>query len=291
MTLLAFAVAMAAVTGTVERLTMPAPSLHQARRDVRVYLPPSYSRPEAATRRYPVVYMLHGWPGSDGNWFGLGHAAETADAMMAGGLIPEVILVCPDGSRGLLGRSLYLDSYDGSSRMEDFIARDVVGWTDSRFRTRPEPRARAIVGLSDGGTGAFNLAFKHPDVFGACGSTSGEFTVEKEMGMGAAVGPEPGGTRLLEENSPALYAERMVARLRQLVIYFDCGTADEPLGDNRHFHALLLRLGVPHAYREFPGTHTWGYWRVHLKDMLVAVTAKMAREPLQPPDTLARAGP
>ena len=51
--------------GTVQQLFMPAPSLRDPHRIVRVYLPPSYSTPEAAHRRYPVVYMLHGWPGSE----------------------------------------------------------------------------------------------------------------------------------------------------------------------------------------------------------------------------------
>src|SRR4029077_9448141 len=66
--------------GDVQRLTMPAPSLHEASRTVRVYLPPTWGRAESAHRRYPVVYLLHGWPGSDGNWFGLGKAAATADS-------------------------------------------------------------------------------------------------------------------------------------------------------------------------------------------------------------------
>src|SRR5262249_24791842 len=45
--------------GTVQRLTMSAPSLGEPRRDVRVYLPPSYFDPDARSRRYPTVYLLH----------------------------------------------------------------------------------------------------------------------------------------------------------------------------------------------------------------------------------------
>ena len=93
--------------GTILRLEMPAPSLHQEKRDVRVYLPPSYSGPQSSARRYPVLYLLHGWPGSEGNWFGSGRAAETADRLISDGSIPELIIVCPDGGgRGMLGRSL-----------------------------------------------------------------------------------------------------------------------------------------------------------------------------------------
>lgn len=262
--------------GTVQRLEMPAPSLHQAKRDVRVYLPPSYSRPEAAARRYPVLYLLHGWPGTEGNWFGSGHAAETVDRLIAAGTIPELIVVCPDGwGNGLLGRSLYINSFDGRVLMEDFIAHDVVRWTESTFRTIPRPAARAIAGLSDGGSGALNLTFKHLDVFGACGSESADLVLRRQTGLGGVVGPDPGGERLLEANSPALELPRIESTLKGLTIYLDCGVADESIVENRAFHQLLLRFGIPHAYREFPGTHTWGYWRQHLADMLPVLTARM----------------
>lgn len=276
----ALVLAAAFAGGSVQRFTVSAPALGDPRRDVRVYLPPSYSRPEARTLRYPTVYLLHGWPGSDGNWFGLGRAAQTADSMIAAGRLPELILVCPDGGgRGLLGRSLYVNSYDGASRMEDFVTRDLVRWVDSTFRTRAEPAARAIAGLSDGGSGAINLAFKHPEVFGGCASMSGEFVLGQPAGTGGVLGPEPGRSRLRADNSPALYAARITERLRGLTIYFDCGLSDESLAGNRAFHRLLQGLGIRHTYREYGGSHTWGYWRTHLRDALAAVAAGWAPGP------------
>ncbi len=113
--------------GQCLRTEMTSAVLGGKKRTVRVYLPPSYARPEAATRRYPVIYMLHGWPGSDGNWVTMGHACETADSMIARGEIPEVILVFPNGAGpGLLGRSLWMNSYDGRVRVEDYVVHDVV---------------------------------------------------------------------------------------------------------------------------------------------------------------------
>ncbi len=64
-----------ALDASSERLRvfrMPAPSLHQTARAVRVYLPASYDQPTARARRYPVVILLHGWPGGEGNWSGDG---------------------------------------------------------------------------------------------------------------------------------------------------------------------------------------------------------------------------
>jgi putative tributyrin esterase len=275
--MLASLLLLAAVSqGTVQRLEMPAPSLHQDRRDVRVYLPPSYSQPQSSARRYPVLYLLHGWPGSEGNWFGSGHAAETLDRLIAAGAIPEMIVVCPDGGgRGLLGRSLYINSFDGRAMMEDFIAHDLVRWTDSTFRTIGKAAARAIAGLSDGGSGALNIAFNHLDVFGACGSESADLVLRRQPGMGGVIGPDPKGEQILEANSPALELPKLAAKLKGLTIYLDCGVADESILDNRAFHQQLLRFGIPHTYREFPGTHTWGYWRQHLADMLPALAPRL----------------
>ncbi len=260
--------------GTVERLQMPAPSLGEDRRTVRVYLPPSY----LTRRRYPVIYLLHGWPGSAGNWLAMGKAADTADSLIAASRIPEVILVFPNGNgTGLLGRSLYLNSYDGRSRVEDYIVRDVVAWTDANFRTQADPPHRGLIGLSDGASAALDLTFRHPDVFGACGGHSGQYRLKKGVGEGRVLGPEPGGSRLLDEHSPLLYVDRVASSLPGTTIYFDVGLADENLEDNRALHRKLAALALAHTYNEFPGSHTWGYWKTHLRDSLIALTARMDR--------------
>lgn len=260
--------------GALRSYSIAAPSLHDDSRTVRIYLPPSYLQPDHATTRYPTVYLLHGWPGSDGNWVKSGRAGETLDRLIAEKRIPELIAVFPDGrGGGLLGRSVYMDSYDGDKQVERFMTHDLVAWVDSTFRTLREPSRRAVIGLSDGGTGAFNLAMRHPDLFSAAGSHSGEFLLSRDLGMGGIVGPDPGGARLLAEHSPQLYAHTMVDQLKQLTLYFDCGVSDESIADNREFHHLLDSLGVAHTYHEFPGSHEWNYWREHLEQSLEALTS------------------
>ena len=265
-----------ALQGTVERLTMPAPALHARHRTVRVYLPPSYFRPEAATRRYPVITLLHGWPGSDGDWFRKAKAAAVADSMIVSSEIPEVILVCPNGAGPwYIRRSLYVNSHDGRFRMEDYIVHDVVAWTDSMFRTRAEPSQRGILGLSDGASGALNLGFRHPLVFGAVGGHSGRYRLRKGIGMGFAIGSGPAAARRLVLMSPTLEAARLAPSLKGQTIYFDVGLGDGELADNRALHRLLDSLNVAHTYREYPGGHTWTYWHRHMHDSLIALTARM----------------
>lgn len=262
--------------GTVSRMSFAVPELGDSSRAVRVYLPPSYDA-GGPPRRYPVVFLLHGWPGSAANWFELGRVPATADSLIASGQIPEVILVCPDGNgTGLLGRSYWIDSWDGRRRFESWLAGGLVAWVDAHFHTRREPAARAIIGLSDGALGAFNTVLRHPDVFGAAGGHSGDYQPRKGFGTGAIFGPDPGARALEVANTPTAYLARVAATAREQVLYLDTGLGDgEALEGSRALDAELTELGVPHEYHEFPGSHTWGYWRAHVRESLIAVTARM----------------
>ncbi len=197
--------------------------------------------------------------------------------MIANRAIPEVIALFPNANaHGILGRSLYLDAWDGSFDVQGFLVRDLVAWADRTWRTRPQPAARALIGLSEGGSAAMNLTLRHPDVFGACASLSGEFRLRRSFGLKGVLGPEPGATRMLTENSPLLYIGAVAAQAKRQVLYFDCGLQEhEWLDQNREFNDRLTALDIPHTYNEFPGGHGWGYWKIHLRDALLAVTAHM----------------
>jgi enterochelin esterase-like enzyme len=245
-------------------------------RDTRVWLPPSYDKPESATRRYPVVVFLHGWPGAEGNWPGQGRAGQTLGAMIAAGRIPEVIGLFPDGTgTGVLGRSLWLDSWDGRARLETFLVHDLFAWADSAFRTRTDAAHRAVIGLSDGATAALNLLIRDPGVFGAAGAHSGDYLIQRDLSNGHIFGPEPGASRLRDENSPLLTVAGAAGHLRGVTIYLDCGEDDTSIRDNRALHARLDSLGVPHTYAEYAHGHDWTYWRTHLVQSLEAVTRGM----------------
>lgn len=262
--------------GRVLHYRIPATSLGETGHSVRVFVPPGYSELANQSRRYPVVYLLHGWPGGDGNWAGHGHLLQTLDSLFATGRVPEAIAVMPSGAgAGFFGRSFYLNSYDGTSRMEDFLAKDLVHWVDASFRTRADPAHRAVIGLSEGASGALNVAFQHPEVFGACAGHSGEYVLRSDIGISKVLGPEPGATRLLADNSPALYAPRIAEQLKHQTIYFDIGLKDGSLKDNRAFDRLLDTLGVPHTYHEAAGRHGWRFWRAQVHESLVTCLAGM----------------
>jgi S-formylglutathione hydrolase FrmB len=262
--------------GTLDHLRIFAPSLHGQLRSVRVYLPPSYRDPRAIERRYPLVVLLHGWPGGDGNWPGQGRATVTLDSMIAHRSIPEVIALMPNGNGpGMWGHSRYLDAFDHSFDIQEFLVRDLVEWADSTLRTRRDPSQRALVGLSDGGSSAINLTLLHPDVFGAAASLSGQYQLGKAWGESRILGPEPGASDRRRKNSPMEYVADRAGTARRQALFIACGLSDHELADNRAFHARLDSLGIPHRYVEAKGGHGWGFWSTQLPAALRAVTARM----------------
>jgi S-formylglutathione hydrolase FrmB len=137
-------------------------SLYQ-RRDLYVYLPPSYDPHQA----YPLMYWLHGY-GQDEQSF-LTQVAPLIDEAISCGKLPPLIVAAPDGS--LTGEpsitspgSFFLNTQAGY--FSDFILEDVWDFVVSHYPIRPERQAHAIAGVSMGGFGAYNLAIKHRECFG-----------------------------------------------------------------------------------------------------------------------------
>lgn len=167
------------VTRLLEEI--PAPSLagnllHEP--DVQtayIYLPPSYA---GSNLRYPVVYFLPGY-GSEGSDHANFFSTDQLTELIALGTLPEMILVIPNGANRLHG-SFYVNS-PVTGNWEDFIVEDVVGYIDASYRTISAPQGRGIGGHSMGGFGAFNLAMRHPDVFGAAYCLSSAFFDEQGM--------------------------------------------------------------------------------------------------------------
>ncbi|MBB3910950.1 alpha/beta hydrolase [Sphingomonas desiccabilis] len=153
---------------TIERITVHAPAIEgnlegeSADRTVLVVLPPSYrSSPQ---RRYPVVYALHGYSIGAEQWVGEIHVPQTIEGAFAKGA-REMIVVLPDSKTAHNG-SFYSSSVTVGD-FEKFVARDLVAYIDSHYRTIADRRSRGLAGHSMGGYGTARIGMKHADVFGA----------------------------------------------------------------------------------------------------------------------------
>jgi S-formylglutathione hydrolase FrmB len=131
-------------------------------REVLVFLPPSYTRQKS--RRYPVVYALHGYSIGAEQWGREIHVPQTIEGAFGQGT-REMIVVMPD-SKTVHNGSMYSSSIT-TGDFELFVARDVVQYIDTHYRTIPKRMSRGLVGHSMGGYGATRIGMKHADVFGA----------------------------------------------------------------------------------------------------------------------------
>ncbi len=158
-------------TGTVERIKVHAKSLEgnlegdSPDRDVSIYLPPSYRTDK--TRRYPVVYFLHGFTDSDDKWFGLVKhwisLPAVLDKALAESGAREMIFVMPNAFTRYEG-SMYSNS-PATGNWEDFVSGELVAYIDAHYRTIPRAASRGLAGHSMGGYGTVRIGMRRPDVF------------------------------------------------------------------------------------------------------------------------------
>ncbi|MEQ9440040.1 MAG: alpha/beta hydrolase-fold protein [Cyclobacteriaceae bacterium] len=157
--------------GKVERVKVHGTSLEgnlsndSPDRDVSIYLPPSYQTDE--DRRYPVVYLLHGFTDSDSQWFGLEehwiNLPEVVDQVQGDEGIREVIIVMPNANTRFKG-SMYSSSATVGD-WETFVAEELVAYIDDHYRTIPQAGSRGLSGHSMGGYGTIRIGMQYPQVF------------------------------------------------------------------------------------------------------------------------------
>lgn len=137
-------------------------------RELPVYVPPD------ATGPLPVVLLLAGFTGRGQNMLEThpwkGGVVRRVDALMAAGELPPALLVLPDCFTRL-GGSQYVNS-SAVGRYEDHVVHELLELVERRHATRPG--ARAVMGKSSGGFGALHLAMRHPGLFQAVASISGD---------------------------------------------------------------------------------------------------------------------
>ena len=160
-------------SGKVIEVKVASPSLKgnllgdPVEQSVSIYLPSGYDT--SPSKRFPTLYLLHGFGGDSKTWLGQGlmrfNVAPLLDTMMSSGRVREMIVVAPS-ARNAYGGSFYTNSAV-TGNWEDYIYRDLVGYVDANYRTLARPSSRGVAGHSMGGYGAMILGMKHPEIFGA----------------------------------------------------------------------------------------------------------------------------
>lgn len=239
-----------------------------------ILLPENYETD--TDKRYPVVYMLHGYGEHGKDWKSWISAIE---ALEDKGL-QDMIYVFPN-----CGNSYYSNFYKGKNRYMDLIIEDLVPYIDDNYRTIADRTHRAVMGYSMGGFGAMVLPLKNPDVFSISVPLSMSFRTdeqymsESQSGWDNQWGRIFGGegqsgegrlTDYYKEHCPYYqFIPENKETLSQVKWFFHCGDDEEQLLiANDKLHVQLRDNGYDHEFRISNGGHDGGYWRTAAKETL-----------------------
>ena len=159
----------AQATGRAECVSLPSKILERAV-PYCVLLPPSYDAEK--TRRYPILYLLHGL-GDNEEFLVHSGGMNLVEDLWEQHQLGEMLIVTPAG-----GVSFYINSHDGKRRYEDFFLREFMPGVEKRYRALAGRGSRGIGGISMGGYGALHIAFQHPAAF--CGGRSAQRGLDGE---------------------------------------------------------------------------------------------------------------
>jgi enterochelin esterase-like enzyme len=257
--------------GQLIRTSVASPALGGAHQLVLVYLPPGY-RPRS-DRRYPTLYLLHGFPGGALNFPFVGAVCMREDVLVAERRLRPLILVMPQGSHWFFGDAEWVDGVHPHNGWDTFVARDVVRAIDRRFHTIPRGWARGLAGLSAGGYGAINIALHHPGEFGLVESWSGYM---RALRIGSVFGNDP---ERLAANSPIDELAAVAPSLRRAhtYVWFYVGAKDHARAENAAFASELTRFGIPHRVFVVTGPHNWRLWRREMPAALIVASRHLRR--------------
>lgn len=223
--------------------------------------PDSY---DSKNNSYSVLYLLHGAGGDYTSWI------ANVPSLQEYANVYDILIVCPDGG----STSWYFDSpIDKEMKYETYISKELVEAIDEKYKTIPERTSRAISGLSMGGHGAFYLAFKHKNIWGAAGSMSGGLDIRpfpNEWDLPKRLGSYSDHKEYWDENT-VINLVYMI-KGNDLKLIFDSGINDFFYDSNKRLHEKLVERNIPHDYIERPGIHNWNYWANAIKYQLLFFT-------------------
>jgi len=239
----------------VRMLTIYSPAL-KSRADLTLYLPEGRHH-----QPLPLLILLHGVYGSHWNWWALGRAPQTAQAMLQAGQIrPFAIAMPADGLSGDGTGYLPHRAFDA----EAWIAEEVPACLGELLPTVRTDRFY-LAGLSMGGYGALRLGMKYAHKVRGISAHSAVTSVE-DLALFVDQPLEEYLNSGRENTQIEHWAKTNSAMLPP--IRFDCGREDSLLDSNRKLHAMLLTHRIAHTYEENDGGHTWDYWQTHLRSTL-----------------------
>jgi enterochelin esterase family protein len=214
-------------------------------RAIWIYTPQDYAK---TTRRYPVLYLLHGSNDTAAGWTMAGNANFVLDNLLAGGKALPMIVVMPFGHATPFGVRAPQGGITNDALFEDYLLQDVIPTVEARYRVSPGRENRAIAGLSMGGGQSLRIGLGRLDLFSAVASFSGAVPADFETRFAALLKDSKGTNQKIK------------------TLWIGCGQQDSLFGRSRDLSELLTKYQVRHIFHPTDGVHNYTVWRKYLAE-------------------------
>lgn len=225
--------------GIIDTITYTSKTVDSKRRAL-IYTPPGYSK----TKKYPVLYLLHGIGGDEKEWLNGGQPQVILDNLLADGKIEPMIVVMPNG-RAMKddragGNMMAQDKVQAFATFEKDLLNDLIPFIEKKYSVFNDREHRAVAGLSMGGGQSLNFGLGNLDKFAWIGGFS-----------------SAPNTKTPQELVPDIAAAKEKIKL----LYMSCGASDGLISFSKRLHDYLVKNDVPHIYFIEPGVHDFKVWK------------------------------
>jgi len=225
------------------------------------FLPASFDQDK--TRRYPVLYYLHGLGDNEQSLLNSGGWDLVAE-LRSEHTVGDFVILAPSA-----GHTFFINSENGKVRYEDFFMKEFMPQMEKKYRAEGTRAMRGITGVSMGGYGALRFAFKYPNEFAAVTAQMPALIAELPKNIGSGPGSlgnllsdvygSPFNRAYFERNNVFYFARTdPAASLRRMKIYFDVGNNDDYGFEQgaEELNRLLNSRDIPHEFHIYPGRHS-----------------------------------
>jgi S-formylglutathione hydrolase FrmB len=234
-----------------------------------VYLPAGYGD---GSRKFPVLYLLHGLTDTHTAWRDRGRMADIATSVFEEGAAQEMVIVMPDAGT----------TYDGYFNIgdwhyEDFFFQEFIPHIEGKYRITADRQHRAIAGLSMGGGGTTGYAIRHSGMF------SSAYAMSALMGMveNSWISRNADDRRtaflrsVIENNNIEIIRNATGVQCKEIATvrwFIDVGDDDFLFTNNMDFVRVMREKRIPYQLRVREGGHSWQYWQEALRMALPFVS-------------------
>lgn len=226
-------------TGKIDTLSYFSTTVGNERKTL-VYTPPGFSK----SKKYPVLYLLHGIGGDEKEWLNNGQPQVILDNLYSEGMLEPMIIVLPNGRAmkddRAVGNMFDPEKVEAFSTFEKDLIQDLIPFIEKKFPVMTDRENRALAGLSMGGGQSLNFGLKNLDLFAWVGGFS-----------------SAPNTKMPEELVP----DPTLAKEKLKLLWISCGDEDRLLNISERTHNYLKEKKVPHVYYVEPGGHDFKVWK------------------------------